>query len=47
MPVSGQSVCRGKNEKDIEELSAEIKKDLEIVYADTIEDILKVAFVKE
>ena len=36
-----------KNEKDIEELSAEIKKDLEIVYADTIEDILKVAFVKE
>ena len=36
-----------KNEKDIEELSAEIKKDLEIVYADTMEDILKVAFVKE
>lgn len=43
-----RTVCvPGKNEKDIEELSAEIKKDLEIVYADTIEDILKVAFVKE
>ena len=43
-----RTVCvPGKNEKDIEELSAEIKKDLEIVYADTIEDILKVAFVKK
>ncbi len=43
-----RTVCvPGKNEKDIEELSAEIKKDLEIVYADTIEDILKIAFVKE
>ena len=43
-----RTVCvPGKNEKDTEELSAEIKKDLEIVYADTIEDILKVAFVKE
>ena len=47
MPVSGQSVCREKMKKISRELSAEIKKDLEIVYADTIEDILKVAFVKE
>ena len=48
LDVYKRQVCvPGKNEKDIEELSAEIKKDLEIVYADTIEDILKVAFVKE
>ena len=40
-------VEEGEFTKDIEELSTEIKKDLEIVYADTIEDILKVAFVKE
>ena len=48
LPIGGlKEKTLGKNEKDIEELSAEIKKDLEIVYADTIEDILKVAFVKE
>ncbi len=47
MPVSGQSVCREKMKKMWRKSHAEIKKDLEIVFADTIEDILKVAFVKE
>ncbi len=36
-----------KNEKDIEEVSAEIKKGLEIVYVQTMEDVLAYAFVKK
>lgn len=36
-----------KNEKDIEEISNEIKKGLEIVYVETMEDVLETAFVKE
>ena len=35
-----------KNEKDIEEISAEIKKGLEIVYVEKLPEVLKVAFVK-
>ena len=36
-----------KNEKDMEEIAAEIKKDLEIVYVETMEEVLSVAFIKE
>lgn len=35
-----------KNEKDIEEISAEIKKGLNIVFVEQMQDILDVAFVK-
>ena len=33
-----------KNEKDIEEISEEIKKGLRIVFAETMEEVLKIAF---
>ena len=33
-----------KNRRDVEEISAEIKKGLELVYAEQIEDVLKIAF---
>ena len=36
-----------KNEKDMEDIAAEIKKDLEVVYVETMEEVLSVAFVKE
>lgn len=36
-----------KNEKDILEISSEIKKGLEIVFVETMQDVLKVAFVPE
>lgn len=35
-----------KNEKDMEEISDEIKKDLQIVYVEKMQDVLKTAFVK-
>lgn len=35
-----------KNEKDIEEISAEIKKGLEIIFVETMQDVLQVAFVQ-
>ena len=35
-----------KNEKDIAEISEEIKKGLEIVYVENMQDVLDVAFVK-
>ena len=35
-----------KNEKDIEEISVEIKKGLEIVYVEKLPEVLEVAFVK-
>ena len=33
-----------KNKRDVEEISTEIKRGLEIVYAETMEEVLKVAF---
>lgn len=36
-----------KNEKDIDEISPEIKKGLEIVFVEQMKDVLDVAFVKE
>ena len=36
-----------KNEKDIDEISPEIKKGLEIVFAEQMKDVLDVAFVKK
>lgn len=36
-----------KNEKDIDEISPEIKKGLEIVFVDQMKDVLDVAFVKK
>ena len=36
-----------KNEKDVEEISGEIKKGLEIVYVETMEQVLRVAFVRK
>lgn len=36
-----------KNEKDIDEISPEIKKGLEIVFVEQMKDVLEVAFVKE
>lgn len=36
-----------KNGKDMEEISAEIKKGLEIVYVEQVKDVLDVAFVKK
>ncbi len=36
-----------KNEKDIEEISAEIKKGLEIVFVEQMQDVLDVAFVSK
>ena len=33
-----------KNRRDVEEISAEIKKGLELVYAEQMEDVLKIAF---
>ncbi len=36
-----------KNEKDIEEISSEIKKGLQIVYAETMEEVLDTALIKE
>ena len=35
-----------KNEKDIEEISAEIKKGMSIVFVETMAEVLDVAFVK-
>lgn len=35
-----------KNEKDIDEISGEIKKGLQIYYVETMEDVVKYAFVK-
>lgn len=35
-----------KNEKDIDEISAEIKKGLEIIFVEQMKDVLEVAFVK-
>ena len=36
-----------KNEKDVDEISPEIKKGLEIVFVEQMKDVLDVAFVKE
>ena len=36
-----------KNEKDIDEISPEIKKGLEIVFVEQMKDVLDVAFVKK
>ena len=36
-----------KNEKDIEEISPEIRKGLEIIFVEQMKDVLDVAFVKE
>ena len=36
-----------KNEKDVEEISSEIKKGLEIVFVETMEEVLDTAFQKE
>lgn len=36
-----------QNEKDIDEIDQEIREGLQIVYAETMEDVLKTAFVKE
>ena len=33
-----------KNEKDIEEISMEIKKGLEIIFVETMDDVIQVAF---
>lgn len=33
-----------KNRRDVEEISAEIKKGLELIYAEQMEDVLKIAF---
>ena len=33
-----------KNRRDVEEISPEIKKGLQIVYAEQMEDVLKTAF---
>ena len=35
-----------KNEKDVEEISSEIKKGLELVFVEKMQDVLNVAFVK-
>ena len=35
-----------KNEKDVEEISPEIKKGLEIVFVEQMKDVLEVAFTK-
>lgn len=41
-----KTICvPAKNEKDIEEISEEIKKGLKIVYVDTMKDVLETAFV--
>lgn len=43
-----KTVCvPSKNEKDINEISGEIKKGLEIIFVDKLEEVLKVAFVNE
>ena len=36
-----------KNEKDLEEISEEIKKGLEIVLVEKLDEVLEVAFLKE
>ena len=36
-----------KNEKDVEEISAEIKKGLELVFVEKMQEVLEVAFVKK
>ncbi len=36
-----------KNEKDIEEIAAEIKKGMEIVFVENLQQVLEVAFVKQ
>ena len=36
-----------KNEKDVDEISVEIKKGLEIVFVEQMQEVLDVAFVKE
>ena len=40
-------IFRKKNEKDVEEISAEIKKGLELVFVEKMQDVLEVAFVKK
>ena len=35
-----------KNEKDMEEISEEIRQGLEIVYVETMQDVQKTAFVQ-
>ena len=41
-----KTVCiPAKNEKDLDEISEEIKKGLKIVLVDKLEQVLKVAFV--
>ena len=43
-----RTVCVAKkNEKDVEEISGEIKKGLEIVYVETMEQVLRVAFCEK
>ena len=37
-------VFRRKNEKDVEEVSAEITKGLEIVYVESMDEVLEQAF---
>ena len=37
----------GKNKKDMDEVSDEIKKDLSIIFVDQMEEVLKVAFVQK
>lgn len=42
-----KTVCvPSKNEKDVDEISAEIKKGIEIVFVDTLQQVLDVALVK-
>ena len=41
------SVCQRRNEKDIDEISPEIKKGLKIVFVEQMKDVLDVAFVKK
>ena len=37
-------MCSKKNEKDVEEVSAEITKGLEIVYVESMDEVLEQAF---
>ena len=42
-----QTICiPKKNEKDLEEISSEIKKGLEIIPVERLEQVLKIAFVE-
>lgn len=41
-----RTICvPAKNEKDMDEISDEIKQGIEIVYAETMKDVLETAFV--